>query len=178
MSRVHHQKQIGGRSGKHVTSLEYRQAEVDFFGEQRGPAAVSMMNRCVETLTCYVGITCMMSGLSVWRRHEFVWKKGSVRKFEGLAGLMWGYFIFFLRGGGGERKRKEQKVLKGISFSWQQLLRTELAFQMTFQRCRRHSTESSPSYRNGLCRKNKHLAEEEQSARQAEKKNSRKSKGN
>lgn len=110
MSRVHHQKQIGGRSGKHVTSLEYRQAEVDFFGEQRGPAAVSMMNRCVETLTCYVGTTCMMSGLSVWRRHEFVWKKGSVRKFEGLAGLMWGYFIFFLRGGGGEEEKRTESI--------------------------------------------------------------------
>lgn len=61
-------------------------------------------------------------------------------------------------------KRREQNVLKGISFSWQLLLRTELAFQMTFQRCRRHSTRSSWSYRNGRRRKNKHLVEEEQSS--------------
>lgn len=78
-------------------------------------------------------------------------------KFFTGCGLMLGIFFFL-------EKRREQKVLKGISFSWQQLLRTELAFQMTFQRCRRHSTESSWSYRNGLCRKNKHLVEEEQSS--------------
>lgn len=94
-------------------------------------------------------------------------KRCGTKKFLGGCGLMLG--IFFLE------ERREQKVLKGISFSWQQLLRTELAFQMTFQRCRRHSTESSRSYRNGLCRKNKHLVEEEQSS---EKKKSRKSKGN
>lgn len=82
-------------------------------------------------------------------------------KFCRGCGVMLGifFFLFFFL-----EKRREQKVLKGISFSWQQLLRTELAFQMTFQRCRRHSTKSSWSYRNGLCRKNKHLAGEEQSS--------------
>lgn len=75
--------------------------------------------------------------------------------FWGLVGLDVGDFL---------EKRSEQKVLKGISLSWQRLLRTELAFQMTFQCCRRHSTKSSWSYRNRLCRKNKHLVEEEQSS--------------
>lgn len=67
------------------------------------------------------------------------------------------FFLFY-------GKEKRNKVLKGISFSWQRLLRTKLAFQMTFQRCRRHPARSSWSYRNGRCRKNKHLVEEEQSS--------------
>lgn len=126
---------------------------------------VSMMNCSTKSLTCYVEITRMMSSLSVWRMYKFIWKPGMVENILGFLGIDVGDFL---------EKRSEQKVLKGISFSWQQLLRTELAFQMTFQRCRRHSTKSSWSYRNRLCRKNKHLVEEEQSSE----KKSRKSKGN
>lgn len=122
---------------------------------------VSMMNYSVKALTCYVQITRTVSSLSVWRRYKFVRKKGPVQNVFGSVDWCWVYFFFL-------EKRREQKVLKGISFSWQQLLRTELAFQMTFQRCRRHSTKSSWSYRNGLCRKNKHLVEEEQSSEKKE----------
>lgn len=126
---------------------------------------VSMINCRIKSLTRYVEIARMMSSLSVWRMYKFIWKPGTVENFLRVVGIDVGEFL---------EKRREQKVLKGISFSWQQLLRTELAFQLTFQRCRRHSTKSSWSYRNRLCRKNKHLVEEEQSSE----KKSRKSKGN
>lgn len=114
------------------------------------------MNCSRESLTRYVEITQMMSSLSVWRMYKFIWKQGAAEHFWELLGIDVGEFL---------ERRGEQKVLKGISFSWQQLLRTELAFQMTFQCCRRHSAKSSWSYRNGLCRKNKHLVEEEQSSK-------------
>lgn len=123
------------------------------FGRIRLPV-VNMMNFCNSDMLCWNN-TDDFKPVSYEEVQVCLGERCRKRAVD----WSWDFFYFFFW-----KREEKQKVLKCISFSWQQLLRTKLAFQMTFQRCRRHPAKSSWSYGDGRCRKNKHLVEEEQSS--------------